>query len=255
MTREDPVVEEFTRQATAMAEAPAFRAADVLSRVARAAGADFAGRVLDLACGPGIVAEAIGPLASSLVGVDATPRMVQLAGTRCREAGLSNCSFCIAPAEILPFDRESFDMVVTRLSLHHFRDPGIVLTEIRRVLRANGRLIVMDIVSSPEESQALLHNSLERLRDPTHVRMLSEFELSSTVAGYGFELLSEESWEQDRTFEEWASVVADSSRTEALGVVMQSLAQAGCSAGINLRLMDGEVRFSHRWKLIVARRT
>jgi len=64
MTREDSVVAEFTRQAAAMAEAPAFRATDVISRIARAAGNDCAGRVLDLACGPGIVAEAIGPLAS-----------------------------------------------------------------------------------------------------------------------------------------------------------------------------------------------
>jgi ubiquinone/menaquinone biosynthesis C-methylase UbiE len=217
-------------------------------------GADFVGHVLDLACGPGIVAAAIGPLARGLVGVDATPRMVQLAMTRCREAGLSNCSFRVAPAEMLPFDRGSFDMVVTRLSFHHFRDPGIVLAEIRRVLRANGRLIVADTVSSQEESQAILHNSLERLRDPTHVRMLSEVELSSAITGGRFELFSEESWEQERTFEEWASVVADSSRTEPLGVVMRSLARAGCSAGIHLRLTDGELRFSHRWKLIVARR-
>jgi ubiquinone/menaquinone biosynthesis C-methylase UbiE len=252
--RNTAVTTEFSRQASVMARAPAFHSADVLERIARAIGS-VPGRVLDLACGPGIVAEQIAPLADELTGVDVTPRMVELAAARCESAKLSNCSFHVASAEHLPFASSAFDTVVTRLALHHFQAPADALAEVWRVLRPDGRLVVADIVSSPVAEEAALHNALERLRDPTHVRMLSATELAPLMSASRFEVLHQESWQQLRVFTEWADVVAAPERTQPLEVVMRSLARAGYGAGIHMEDVAGELRFRHTWQLLIARRT
>ena len=59
--------EEFTRQAAPMAEALAFNAAPVTERIVQALGAPPLGRVLDLACGPGLVCAALLPHADEVV--------------------------------------------------------------------------------------------------------------------------------------------------------------------------------------------
>jgi ubiquinone/menaquinone biosynthesis C-methylase UbiE len=244
---------EFTRQASAMSLAAAFRAESALGRLLKAVAAVPAGRVLDLACGPGIVAEAVAPLASELVGIDATPEMIRLAEDRFAKAGITNGRFQVALAESLPFGGAEFDVVMTRLSFHHFPDIPAVLSEVRRVLRPQGCFILADVLSSDEPAEAALHNALERLRDPTHVCMLTRAAFRQALFSAGFELVSEEVWEQERSFPEWAQIVADPSRTEPLHEVMRALARAGQHAGVRLREEAGEVRFTHTWLLVMAK--
>ena len=250
----DGIEKEFTRQAAHMAAAPAFHAEAVFERLVSALGDASSQRVLDLACGPGIVAEAIAPHVREVTGIDATPEMIRLARERFKKAGLGNGRFEAARAEKLPFADGWFDQVVTRLSLHHFGDPGSVLAETRRVLRPGGRLIVADVVSPGNSEQAALHNALEQLRDPTHVRMLAPHELRRLVASAGFSVLKQDLWEQPRAFKEWATIVAEPRRTTPLEEVMSALARSGQDAGISLREEDGEVLFTHTWLLLIVER-
>lgn len=248
-----PVVTEFSRQADAMADAPAFQDAPGLARIVRAVRGAHGDRVLDLACGPGVVTEAIAPSAEEVVGIDVAPAMLRLAEVRCRKAGQHNCCFHVATAERLPFANATFGAVVTRLSLHHFGSPDAVLAEARRVVRPDGTLVIADIVTSSVADEARLHNALERLRDPTHLRMQSPRELEALIAAAPFEIVYKESWQQTRTFSEWAAIVACPERTEPLEIVVRTLARAGLRAGIQLEEVDGEIRFRHMWQLIVAR--
>jgi ubiquinone/menaquinone biosynthesis C-methylase UbiE len=250
---QERVRSEFTRQAGPMAAAAAFRSPEILQRLSAALGAPPVGRVLDLACGPGIVAEAIAPLATELFGIDTTPAMVSAAERRLGAAGFAHARFQVARAEALPFGPAEFDAVITRLSFHHFPDLPAVLSEIRRVLRPGGRLVVADVLSSPDAGESALHNALERLRDPTHVRMLSESELVGALASAGFVPVAHERWTQEREFSDWARIVSDPARTEPLRQVMRVLAQAGFHAGVGLREEGDELRFTHAWLLVVAR--
>jgi hypothetical protein len=115
--------------------------------------------------------------------------------------------------------------------------------------------VAADMVSSAEAAEAELHNAIERLRDPTHVRMLTSTEMRDAVQKTGFELLSHEEWRQSRTFSEWAEIVADPGRTDPLFPVMRALARAGIGAGIELEEAGGELRFKHGWQLVAARRS
>jgi len=246
--------EEFTRQAAAFDVAPVVTDADLTARFLDAARADSATDVLDLACGPGIVTAALAKVAGTVVAFDLTPGMLARAEGRCRAAGLTNVSFRQGDAASLPFADGTFDCVVTRLSIHHFTDPAVVLAEIRRVTRPGGRLVLGDIVASEDEEEAGLHNAIETLRDPSHVRMLPASELTALVGQAGFTIVEQTTWEQPRGFDEWAAIVDDPARSAPIRTVVASLARAGISAGIALAADGDALSFVHRWLLITAER-
>ncbi len=243
---------EFTRQARQMASAPAFHVRAIIDRFRQAVGRSPQAHVLDVACGPGILAAALAPQVGQVVGIDATPEMIRLARERFEEAGLQNGRFEVSQAEHLPFEDGSFDQVVTRLSFHHFQDMPSVLQEVRRVLRPGGRLVAADIISVSDPQRAALHNAVERLRDPSHVRFYPEEELVSQLQAAGFSVEYEDSWQQERSFDEWAAIVADAMRTEPLEQVMRALARAGQDCGMSLHEVGDELRFVHTWLMIVA---
>ena len=212
------------------------------------------GSVLDVACGPGILSAAIAKSARDVVAFDLTPQMLKKAAQRCAEAGLDNVTFREGNAAELPFADAAFDAAVTRLSVHHFDRPSRVIEEIFRVLRPGGSFVMADVISSEVPAEAELQNAIEILRDPSHVRMLPGSELTSLVNGAGFAIESLATWDKPREFEEWMGIVNDAARVAPLRAVVRALASAGASAGMGLSVEGDEIRFFHRWNLIVARK-
>ena len=246
------VKEEFARQAERLAVAPAFTDADVLERIRAAVSPTPTTRVLDLGCGPGIVSAALAPSAQEVVAFDLTPEMLEKARQRCREAGLQNVRFDLGRAEQLPFPDGSLDAVVSRLTFHHFPDPQHVLGEMVRVTRPGGRIVVADVVSSENTEEAALHNALEILRDPSHVRMLSPSELHRLIEAAGLHVTAASTWDMGREFEEWIRITSAPERSAPLLTIMRTLAKAGIDAGIDLGFNGKTVVFKHRWLLITA---
>ncbi len=100
-----------------------------------------AGRVLDVASGPGHLAVHIARLApgAHVVSLDISPTMVLLAARHAQQAGLQERVHAVcADAHRLPFRDGSFDLVVSTLGVHHWRSPSEALAEIYRVLRPDG---------------------------------------------------------------------------------------------------------------------
>lgn len=99
--------------------------------------------VLDVAGGAGepslTIAETVGP-AGSVTFTDGVAQMVETARARAQKRGLGNIQFHQSVAESLPFPDESFDVVVSRLGVMLFADPGAAIREMLRVLKPGGRL-------------------------------------------------------------------------------------------------------------------
>jgi ubiquinone/menaquinone biosynthesis C-methylase UbiE len=100
-------------------------------------------RVLDIACGTGLVAfdaaRAVGP-DGYVLGVDLSGQMVSFAEERTREMKLSNCRFARMDAETLDLPDAGFDVVLCALGLMYMPNPEQALREMRRVLRPGGRV-------------------------------------------------------------------------------------------------------------------
>ena len=253
MSHQQLVRDEFSRQAEAMANAPAFSAEAIMDRFKEAIAPKKSGVMLDLACGPGIL---LAGLASSMklnVGVDITPKMIQMAHAKCLSANLLNTRFLESPAENLPFPSAAFDCVLTRLTLHHFLEPIRVLREVKRILKPDGILVIADLISSEDLTETRIHNALEQLRDPSHIRMLPQSELLNVVNDAGFRVISTDHWLQGRQFSEWAAIVENARSLKSLEVVMKTIAASGLTAGVNLRASSDSVEFIHHWMFIVAR--
>jgi ubiquinone/menaquinone biosynthesis C-methylase UbiE len=173
MTQHNEVVREsFTMQAKAFASNPWVTDEERIRRLVAAARLKGNERVLDIATGPGYIAEAFARAAREVIGVDLTAAMLAIGEERTKQNGVSNVSFRIGDAQNLPFESESFDVVVCRLALHHMQDPGRVVREMARVCRVGGTILIEDIYASEHLGRAEYQDQWEKLRDPSHVRVL-----------------------------------------------------------------------------------
>jgi ubiquinone/menaquinone biosynthesis C-methylase UbiE len=115
--------------------------------VKRAAAMVNAGEAADLGCGPGYLAAALakGIPALHVTGVDLSEDMLVLAQAEARRSGVeSRVSFRFGDVRQLPFEDSSLDFVVSTLSLHHWRDPIVVMDEIERVIVPGGSFLIFD---------------------------------------------------------------------------------------------------------------
>lgn len=117
-------------------------------------------RVLDIGCGPGAAVRVSAPLVAESVGADPSERMLRLARRRTRD--LTNVRYVQAPAHHLPFDDDTFTVVWTIHSMHHWGDEAAGLSEARRVLAPGGRLLVMEVLD-PSKAWGVDDAGIERI--------------------------------------------------------------------------------------------
>jgi SAM-dependent methyltransferase len=178
-THQDLILDQFTKQAIPFATAASIKDEEALKLVVDFTGAGPQDTVLDVACGPGLVVCAFARVARHATGIDLTPAMIERARALQKEKGLTNITWQIGNVLPLPYPDASFSLVTSRFAFHHFLDPQAVLAEMRRVCTPNGKVVVIDVVASPDPEKAAAYNRMEKLRDPSHVRGLTLAELEA----------------------------------------------------------------------------
>jgi len=178
-THHDLIRDQFTKQAIPFATAPGIKDEEALKLVVDFTGAGAEDTVLDVACGPGLVVCAFAQVVRHATGVDLTPAMIERARTLQQEKGLTNVSWQVGDVLPLPYPAASFSIVTSRFAFHHFQDPQAVLAEMKRVCTPGGKVVVIDVLASPDPEKAAAYNRMEKLRDPSHVRGLTLVELTS----------------------------------------------------------------------------
>lgn len=161
-------------------------------------------KVLDLACGTGellrrIAAETPG---AKLTGVDLAPKMVERARRKLDE--VPNVHVEEADAHDLPFAAGDFDVVVCASTFHYFTRPETVLAEARRVLRPEGRLIVLDWCR--DFWTCRLMDGVLRCVDPAHATCYTLDELTTLLARTAFDVFDPFRYRFDLV---WGMMVVD----------------------------------------------
>ena len=167
------IVDQFSKQAIPFSKIPGH--AHALDLLLEMAATNHADTVLDVACGPGIIACAFAEKVKQVTGIDLTPAMITRAQELQQEKGLQNIVWDVGDVTRLPYADNSFSLVLTRYSFHHFTKPKDVFAEMKRVCQKNGTVMVVDVAMSPEKRAA--YDRIEKLRDPSHTTALTPAEL------------------------------------------------------------------------------
>ena len=230
----------------------AFGSADVAAWMTEHSPASATDIVLEVAAGTGLFGRALAPLVAAVVAVDLTPEMLREGQRGADSAQLSNVVFQLGDATQLPFLDRSFDRVISRLAIHHFDDPLVVLREMARVSRPTGTVTVIDMVV-PEAAHQDTFNTLEQRRDPAHSRALTRDELRSAVLNAGLKLRHAATWQNVLDGERWMEQTGTSAEdAEAIRAAWHAELEGGPSTGMDPRLEDGRIEFVHYWDLLVA---
>lgn len=169
------IVDQFSRQAIPFTQVPGhLDAMQILIKLSEVCHDDT---VLDVACGPGLVACEFARHAGHVTGVDITPAMVEQAKKHQQEQMFENTTWTVGDAVPLPYADNSFSLVITRYSFHHLLAPEKALSEMIRVCRPNGRVMVADV--AVESSKSGFYDRMEILRDPSHTHALTHEEFAA----------------------------------------------------------------------------
>src|ERR1700682_1148527 len=254
MRHHDRIRLEFSKQAVLYSQNASIRDSARLERLVQAVSPAKDASVLDIATGPGCVALAVAEVCREVIGVDLTPRMLELAESHRRSRKLSNASFQRGTAEKLPFPARRFDVVVSRLALHHFRVPARVIAEAVRVCRPGGTVAIEDLVASEHPKRAAYQNRVEKLGAPWHTKALSATGLIRLLSMAGLEIQSLYWVELIQDVEKWlaTSVTPEPVARKVRALMVQD--EKRNLSGLWPFPVDGRLYFRHNTLTVVARK-
>ena len=195
------IVEEFSNQAVVFTKIKAHY--DSVETIIEMSEVSKKQHVLDMACGSGIMTTAFATKAKNVIGLDITQAMLDEAEKKRLENKLTNVEFHLGNVESLPYTDESFDIVFTRYSFHHFLEPQKVLEEMIRVCKKGGKIIIVDVALESKYDKA--YNEMERLRDPSHTKALTFDEFSILLSHKALQGHKQSSYEVTLELEEQLS--------------------------------------------------
>ena len=210
--------------------------------------------VLEVAAGTCICGRSLAPFVKNVTCLDMTTAMLGVGKAEADKQGLCNIDFVQGDAENLPFSDNCFDIVISRLAFHHFSNPKCCFSEMARVVKTGGKLVVIDMEAA-EEQLRNTEDEIETLRDPSHMRNLSKDEFTEMFRESHLTITTMDCTELPVSLSAWLALTNT---------------PAEISADITKRLMDeingngltgfkpyqknGEIYFNQRWLMMIGKK-
>ncbi len=204
-------------------------------------------RTLDVACGPGTLALAVAPQVRFACGGDLTFAMLRQALEFQRERGIANAAFACCDADHLPYPDGTFDLVTCQCAFHHMQKPMTALIEMARVMKPEGRAVIIDALAPESDAKFELHNRIERLRDPSHAESLRLTTFLRMFDESGLEIAREALRRRERSFNRWmlrAGVNPGDRRYRETRELMEQSVK-GDAAGFSPRVEGDDITIAH----------
>jgi ubiquinone/menaquinone biosynthesis C-methylase UbiE len=225
MDQQALTVRQFGSTAARYLASPVHSSGADLDRLAGLARESRISSALDLGCGAGHASYALARGgADRVVAYDLSGQMLDVAAAEAKARGHGQIEICSGPAERLPFPDTSFDLVVTRYSAHHWMNALAAVHEAARILKPGGTLIVIDVLAPENPLMDTVLQTVEILRDLSHVRDYRESEWRGMLEAANFSSPCVHRWRLQMEFDSWvARIRTTPARVDALKVVLDEL--------------------------------
>ena len=124
-----------------------------------------------------------------------------------RELAPPNCELVVGDATALPFEYGSFDIAGCMRVLHHARRPELVVSELARVTRPGGRILLVDQLGFVDPVVSAETDRFEHARDPSHTRLLPDQDIRAILDANDLEVLTNEIAQEQRNLERYLDLV------------------------------------------------
>ncbi|MCD6145617.1 MAG: methyltransferase domain-containing protein [Methanosarcinales archaeon] len=242
----------FGRRSDAYSKSSILSNKDHLNLIIDLASPEESDSVLDIATGNGFLAFEFAEKVSRVIGCDMTEDMLDIAESIRKDRKLDNVAFDVMDAESLRFEDGSFDIVSCRFAFHHFTNPKKVISEMVRVCRNGGKIVLVDGLSSEDPVKSEYHNRIEQIRDPSHVRLYSRSELIRMLQDAGLRVTHAREWDADFYFDEWIAIAnpGEEIAEQVRNMMINSIEDD--KTGLNVRFKDDKMLFTYSTVILVA---
>ena len=210
--------------------------------------------LLEVTAGTCACGRSFAPLVQTVVCLDATVPMLQIGQQEADKEDLSNMVFVKGYAEELPFLDNSFDIVFSRLAFHHFTDVTAAFSEMVRVLKPGGKLVMIDM-DAADELLRKTEDEIETQRDPSHVKNLSKAEMLSLYEKHGLAIEKCETTEMPQRLENWLALTRTPDLIrEKIRQRMQADVTGNDKTGFSPYLKNNDIFFNQKWVLTIGKK-
>ncbi len=210
--------------------------------------------VLDVGAGTCAVSRAFSPYVRAVVPLDVSEEALEKGRKAAEKEGLSNLIYVKGMAEDLPFLDETFDITHSRLAFHHFKDVWEPFSEMARVTKKGGRVVLVDMEASAEPYRVI------RDKDRTPPRPVAREESyagrnARPFKGEGLTVEMSTSKVIPQKLTPWLTLSGASKKDgEEIRRLMEEELAGGDKTGLNPYRIDGDIGFNHKWILIIGRK-
>lgn len=207
--------------------------------------------VLDVASGTCACGRSIAPFVRMVTCLDTTPAMLEVGKKEAQKDSLDNMIFVKGYAEELPFLNDNFDVVICRLAFHHFTNIEFPISEMVRVLKPGGKLVIIDMEATTEDLR-FIQDKIETMRDPSHVKNLSESEILNLFTENNLTVIKSDKTKIPVLLDAWLELTGTSTTTRNnIMEFMKVEMSGGDKTGFSPYMDENKIFFEQRWIMVI----
>ena len=140
---------------------------------------------------------------------------------------------------------------MTRLAFHHFTEMEQPFSEMSRVLKPDGKLVVIDMEAAAEELREI-EDRIETMRDLSHIKNRSKQEFLSLFEEHGYTVIKQESTAIEVSLTAWLALTnTPESIANKITSLMEADMRGGIPTGFAPYLKNGKIYFNQRWLMLI----
>ncbi|WP_455616585.1 class I SAM-dependent methyltransferase [Eisenbergiella sp.] len=207
--------------------------------------------VLEVAAGTCVCGRSLAPFVQNVICLDLTPAMLAVGKDEAEKQGLCNIGFMQGDAGKLPFLDNNFDIVISRLAFHHFPNPKQCFSEMARVLKIGGKLIIIDMEAA-EEALRNTEDEIETLRDPSHIHNLSKEEFTKMFQDNHLTITTIDCTKIPVSLSAWLTLTHTPAEiSDDIWKRLTSEINSNSLTGFKPYQKTGEIYFNQRWIMMI----